>query len=65
MAHTNAIRVIIDKQPILSEEDRAFIISQLEERRDFYQNEGAYKTDAERQHAVDLFEQAITELQKR
>jgi hypothetical protein len=65
MAHTNAIRVIVDKQPIRSEGDRVFVLNQLEERRTYYQNQGAYKNDAQRKHAVELFDEAIAVMKAR
>lgn len=65
MAHTNAIRVIIDGKPIRSGEDHAFFIDQLRERRDYYREKGAYKNDSQRDRAVSLFDQAIGELSNR
>lgn len=65
MAHTNAIRVIVDGKPIRSESDQAYFDKQLRERREFYREEGAYKHDAQRDRAVSLFDQAIEELSKR
>jgi hypothetical protein len=65
MAHTNAIRVIIDGKPIRSGEDQAFFIDQLRERRDYYREKGAYKNDSQRERAVSLFDQAIGELLSR
>ncbi len=65
MAHTNAIRVIIDGKPIRSGEDQAFFIDQLRERRDFYREKGAYKDDYQRNRAVGIFDQAIEKLVSR
>lgn len=65
MAHTNAIRVIIDQQPIRSEDDRISIQSELEERRTYYLNKGAYKNDEQRKHAIKLFDQAIAIMEER
>ncbi len=65
MAHTNAIRVIIEGKPIRSESDQAFFLNQLRERRDYYREKGAYKNDPQRARAVGLFDQAIEELLSR
>ncbi len=65
MAHTNAIRVIIDGKPIRSESDQAFFLNQLRESRDYYREKGAYKNDSQRARAVSLFDQAIENLLSR
>lgn len=65
MAHTNAIRVIVNDQPIQSEDDRAYFENQLRERRDYYSEKGVYKNEAQRERAVRLFDQAIAKLRDR
>lgn len=65
MAHTNATRVIVAQQPIRSEPDQTFILDQLQTRREYYQTKGAYKSDAQRQRAIELFDQAIERIQER
>ena len=37
----------------------------LQERKNYYRENGAYKNDQQRQHALKIFDQAILELEKR
>lgn len=64
MAHTNAIRIIVDGQPIRSSSDRDYFETQLRERRDYYRESGNYKNDDQRQRAINLFDQAISKLRE-
>lgn len=64
MAHSNVVRVQIGDEPIQSPQDSAFFINELEQRRAFYQEKGAYKNDAQRKRAIELLDQAIAKLQE-
>jgi len=62
MAHTNAIRILVDSEPIRSPSDQKYFETQLRESRNYYQKSGSYKNDSQRQQAVSLFDQAISKL---
>lgn len=64
-AHTNAIRVIVNDQPIRSPETAHEFIETLRERKTFYREKGAYKTDQQRREALEVFDRAILDLEKR
>lgn len=64
-AHTNAIRVILNDDPVRSPETAQEFIKALQDRKTYYRENGAYKNDQQRQHALKIFDQAILELEKR
>lgn len=65
MAHTNAIRIFVDDQPVRSQKDAEQFIQELAERREHYKENGVYKNDAQRQRALELLDQAIEKLRER
>ncbi|MAM91577.1 MAG: hypothetical protein CMI15_08880 [Opitutaceae bacterium] len=64
-AHTNAIRVIVNDEPIRSPETAREFIEALQGRKNFYREKGAYKTEHQRLQALEIFDRAIRELEKR
>jgi hypothetical protein len=64
-AHANAIRIIVNDKPIRSPETAQKFIETLRERKTFYREKGAYKTEQQRQQALEVFDRAILELERR
>ncbi len=65
MAHTNAVKIIVDDRPIRSAPDRIHLVRELRMKRDHFAAHGVYRTDAERQHALDVLDRAISLLERR
>lgn len=64
-AHTNAILVIANDEPIRSSETARQFVETLKERKTFYRENGAYKSAQQRERALEIFDRAILELEKR
>lgn len=62
IAHAGAIRVLVGVQPIQSNADAQNLIDQLKQRRAYYQKSGVYETEADRKHALSLFDKAMAKL---
>ena len=65
IAHTAALPVYVDDQPIFHTETAATLIADLEAQRDFYAaTEGRYPEPAARDHTLALFNEAIAKLNR-
>ncbi|MDO8544734.1 MAG: CehA/McbA family metallohydrolase [Opitutaceae bacterium] len=64
-AHTGVIRVLVDRKPVRVREDVAQLIGAITRQRDFYDKEARYRTEADRLHAVSLFDRALEQLRER
>jgi hypothetical protein len=65
VAHSAAIRVLVDDQPIRSNEDAEHLTMMLRRQQEYYRTTGRYAQGEHRLRVLDMFEQAITELEAR
>ena len=63
-AHTAAVKVLVGDAPIFRAEDARFLIDHLVSQKKFYDDQAKYENDADRRHAQELFDRAITALQR-
>jgi len=65
MAHTGAVQIIVGDRPVRSAPDRDQLVRELRMKRNHYAAHGIYRTEAERDHALDLLDRAIEVLVRR
>jgi hypothetical protein len=65
MAHTNAVRVHVGDRPVRSKDDLAHFITLVTRQREYYLKQGRYRSEAERLHAVSVFDRALDQLRRR
>jgi len=65
MAHTGAVQIIVGDRPVRSAPDRDQLVRELRMKRNHYAAHGIYRTQAEREHALDLLDRAIDVLVRR
>ncbi|MDA0347152.1 MAG: CehA/McbA family metallohydrolase [Verrucomicrobia bacterium] len=63
MAHAGVVRVIVGDQPVQSSEDAEVLIASFRDRISFYDTNGVYQTDEQRNSALGLFKEAIQTLE--
>jgi len=59
VAHTSAVRVLVDGEPIWSADDGEALISTLRQQRNHYERSGRYATASDRAEALAVFDQAL------
>ncbi|MYG03779.1 MAG: hypothetical protein F4173_16325 [Acidobacteriia bacterium] len=59
VAHTSAVRVLVDGEPIWSAEDGEALVSTLQQQRNHYERSGRYATARDRGEALAVFDQAL------
>ena len=62
VAHTSAVRVLVDGEPIWSAEDGEALVSTLRQQRNHYERNGRYATASDREEALAVFDQALDRL---
>jgi hypothetical protein len=64
-AHAGVVRVLVGDRPVRQAEDVAQLEATLTQQRDYYQQEGCYRNESERRHALNLFDRAIERLRSK
>ena len=64
IAHTSATRVIVGGKPVLSREDRDWLVRRLQDQREFYESEARYWNDRQRQQRLRHFDDAVAKLKE-
>ncbi|MDE0623777.1 MAG: hypothetical protein OXH83_19105, partial [Bryobacterales bacterium] len=59
VAHTSAVRVLVDGEPIWSTEDGEALVSTLRQQQNHYERNGRYATASDRDEALAVFDQAL------
>lgn len=62
VAHTSAVRVLVDGEPIWSAEEGEALVSGLRQQRNHYERYGRYATASDREEALAVFDQALDRL---
>jgi hypothetical protein len=62
IAHAGVVRVLVGEERIESSSDARNLIGQMRMRREYYRNNGVYKTEADKKHMLSLFDRAIEKL---
>lgn len=62
LAHTGAVRVLVEDQPITSPDDARLLLERLTEQREFYSRDAQYEQAEHRIRYLKLFDEAISKM---
>ena len=63
MAHAGVIRVMVGDRPVQSSQDAEVLVASFKDRISFYEANGVYQTDEQRDSVLGLFKEAIQKLE--
>ena len=64
IAHSAATRVIVGGKPVLSREDRDWLVRHLQDQREFYESEARYWNNRQRDQRLRHFDEAVLKLKE-